>query len=48
MECEFLNDISDPWIQEKLGDPGSGLGAAFKAAYLAGENPAPGIAYLPG
>ena len=27
---------------------GSGLGAALKAAYLAGESPAPGIAYLPG
>ena len=25
-----------------------GLGAALKAAYLAGESPAPGIAYLPG
>ena len=24
------------------------LSAAFKAAYLAGESPAPGIAYLPG
>ena len=27
---------------------GSGLSAALKAAYLAGESPAPGIAYLPG
>ena len=27
---------------------GSALGAALKAAYLAGESPAPGIAYLPG
>jgi hypothetical protein len=27
---------------------GSGLGAALKAAYLAGESPVPGIAYLPG
>jgi hypothetical protein len=25
-----------------------GLGAALKAAYLAGESPVPGIAYLPG
>jgi hypothetical protein len=29
-------------------DVGPGLGAALKAAYLAGESPAPGIAYLPG
>ena len=27
---------------------GSALGAALKAAYLAGGSPAPGIAYLPG
>ena len=27
---------------------GSGLGVALKAAYLAREIPAPGIAYLPG
>jgi len=27
---------------------GSALGAALKAAYLAGESPAPGIACLPG
>ena len=27
---------------------GSALGAALNAAYLAGESPAPGIAYLPG
>ena len=26
----------------------SGLRAALKAAYLAGESPAPGLAYLPG
>jgi hypothetical protein len=30
------------------GRKGSALGAAFKAAYLAGESPAPGIVYLPG
>jgi len=39
---------------ERTGDggivypKGSALGAALKAAYLAGESPAPGIAYLPG
>ena len=33
---------------EVKGTPGSGLGAALKAAYLAGESPVPGIAYLPG
>jgi len=30
------------------GKSGSHLLAALKAAYLAGEGPAPGIAYLPG
>jgi hypothetical protein len=29
-------------------DIGSDLGAAVKATYLAGENPAPEIVYLPG
>jgi len=29
-------------------DLGSALGAALKAVRLAGENPVPGIAYLPG
>jgi two-component system OmpR family response regulator len=37
--------------RDKINTPGlegSALGAAFKAAYLAGESPAPGIAYIPG
>ena len=33
---------------EESGVPGSNLCAALNAAYLAGESPVPGIAYIPG
>ena len=35
-------------MEAQKSTKGSALGAALKAAYLAGESPAPGIAYLPG
>ena len=35
-------------LDKLFGSKVSGLRAVLKAAYLAGESPAPGIAYLPG
>jgi len=41
-----LSADSTRWVF--IEDKGAALGAALKAVYLAGESPAPGIAYLPG